>query len=660
MAILLGALGAPLLGGLAALLVAGSPRWANALGVGGVLLGGLVALVPTAAVFLGAPVLALSLPWDVPFGAFAVELDALSALFLLPVLALSAVAAVYGSGYLREHHGDDWSPGTSWFWFGLLVTSMEFVLVARNAVLFLVAWEVMALASFFLVTADDQDVSVREAGFTYLVATHLGTAFLLVMFVLLGGGIDPLNFDRFPHATHVGLIVLLAVVGFGAKAGLMPLHVWLPEAHPAAPSYVSAVMSGVMIKTGIYGLVRVLTLVGPLPAWCGWLFVTVGATSGVLAILSALAQQDVKRILAYSSVENVGIITLALGLGLVGLHGGATDVAVLGFAAAFLHVLHHAVTKGLLFLGVGAVVQQTGTRRLDALGGLLRRMPRTGFACCVGSAAIAGLPPFGAFASEFLLYVAAYRALLTLNGANSLPAVATIGALALIGGLAAACFAKLFGVAFLGAPRSARADRGREPGRAMQGGISVLAAGCIILGLASALVVSSLEPVLTLVTALPRDAVHGQLVAAVTGLSAVTVSCVAVAVLVVGLSMLRRWLLAERAVTTGPTWDCGYAAPSPRMQYTGSSFSQPLTTMFTHVLGADSGGTPPKGFFPGRASFASTTPDLARERLYRPIFSGVGRALASLRWLQHGEVQLYVLYVALTLIALLLLRVGLG
>ncbi|HXJ33821.1 MAG TPA: proton-conducting transporter membrane subunit [Candidatus Eisenbacteria bacterium] len=660
MAILLAALGAPLLGGLGALLVRGSWRWATAFGVGGVVLGSLVALVPTVAALLGAPVLALSLPWDVPFGAFAVGLDALSALFVLPVLVLSTVAAVYGGGYLRAHHGDDESPGTSWFFFGLLVASMELVLVARNAVLFLVAWEIMALASFFLVTADDRDASVREAGFTYLVATHLGTAFLIAMFVLLGGGADPMNFDHFPHVTNVGAIVLLALVGFGTKAGFMPLHVWLPEAHPAAPSYVSAVMSGVMIKTGIYGLVRVLTLVGPLPGWCGWLLVAVGAASGVLGILSALAQQDVKRILAYSSIENVGIITLALGLGLVGLRAGANDVAVLSFAAAFLHVLNHAVTKGLLFLGVGAVVQQTGTRRLDTLGGLLRRLPRTGLACFVGSAAIAGLPPFGAFASEFLLYVAAYRAILALSGARALPAAATIGALALIGGLAAACFAKLFGIAFLGEPRSEQADRAREPGRAMQSGVVVLAAGCIILGVASPLVVRSLEPVLTQVTALPHDAVDGELVVAVTALSAVVASCVAFAIVAGGLAALRRRLLAGRAVTAGPTWDCGYAAPSPRMQYTGSSFSQPLTTVFARVLRVESGGAAPKGFFPARASFASATPDVAREGLYRPVFGGVRRALGSLRWLQHGEVQLYVLYVALTLIALLVWKIGPG
>lgn len=659
MRLLLGALGVQLVGGLGALLASRSPRWSTALGVGGVVVGSVLALIPAAEVLFGAPPRALSLPWDVPFGTFAVELDALSALFLLPVLALSAVAAVYGTEYVLAHH-EEHPPGTSWFFFALLVASMEMVLIARNAVLFLVAWEVMALASFFLVTADDRDARVRDAGWTYLVATHLGTACLLALFVLLGGGAGPLDFDRFPHASNAGVLFLLALAGFGSKAGIMPLHVWLPDAHPAAPSHVSAVMSGVMTKTGLYGLVRVLTLLGPLPGWCGWLLVAVGSGSGVLGILSALAQQDLKRMLAYSTIENIGIIALALGLALVGLHAGATDVAVLGFAAAFLHVLNHATMKGLLFLGAGVVGQQTGTRQLDALGGLLRRLPRTGLACLVGSAAIAGLPPLCGFASEFLLYFAAYRATLALGGASALPALATIGGLALVGGLAAACFAKLFGVAFLGEPRTDHARRAREPGRAMQGAVLALAAACAVLGLASPLVVRSLEPVLVQVTALPPDTVHGDLAAAVAALWAVVASCAGFAIVAGAVAMLRRTLLAGRSVTAGPTWDCGYAAPSPRMQYTGASFSQPLTAVFARVLRTESRGTQPAGFFPERATFSSATPDLARERLYRPLFRGIERALARLRWLQHGEVQLYVLYIALTLVMLLLWKIGLG
>jgi hydrogenase-4 component B len=640
-------------GGLGAALVRGSRRWATLLGVGGAVLGGAVGLVSTVRVLLGGPPEGLRLPWPVPYGSFTVELDALSALFLLPVLALSGLAAVYGSEYVLAHEGGQ-APATSWFFFDLLVASMVLVLIARNAVLFLVGWELMALASFFLVTADEMDASVREAGWTYLVATHLGTACLLVLFVLLGGGADPLDFDRFAVAPNGGVLFLLAVVGFGTKAGLMPLHVWLPEAHPAAPSHVSAVMSGVMIKTGIYGLVRVLTLAGPLPEWCGWVLVAAGAGSGVLGILSALGQRDMKRLLAYSSVENLGIIALALGLGLVGLHAGATRVAVVAFAAAFLHVINHAAMKGLLFLGAGAVAQQTGTRRLDMLGGLLRRLPQTGTACLAGSVAIAGLPPLNGFASEVLLFLGAYGGTISLGGARALPAVVTIGALALIGGLAAACFAMLFGIVFLGEPRSEAARRAREPAWAMRAPLVLLAAACVLLGAFSPLLVRHLEPVLVQVTALPPDVVRSDLAQAVAALAAVVRTCIGFVILIGVFAAVRRWLLARRPVLAGPTWDCGYAMPSTRMQYTASSFSRPLTITFGMLLAAEQRSEPPRGFFPRRAFLVTEARDLGREWLYAPAFRAMGRGLARFRWLQHGQVHLYVLYIALTLIALLL------
>lgn len=655
--LLLIALGIQLLGGAGALLASARPRWATVWAVGGIVLGAVVGLVPTTAVLLGATPARLGLPWDVPFGALVVGLDALSALFLLPVFALSAIAAVYGSEYVLAHEPARAS-GASWFFFALLVTSMAMVLIARNAMLFLVAWEVMALASFFLVTIDDADASARAAGWTYLVAAHLGTACLLAMFALLGGGADPLDFERFPKAAGAGTIFVLAVVGFGTKAGFVPLHVWLPEAHPAAPSHVSAVMSGVMIKTGIYGLLRVLVLLGPPPAWWGWVLVAIGVTSGVLGILWALVQEDLKRALAYSSIENVGVIALALGLGLIGLDAGASDVAVLGFAAAFLHVGHHAVMKGLLFLGSGTVTRQTGTRRLEALGGLLRRLPRTGMACLVGSAALAGLPPLAGFASELLLFVAAYRATIALGGAHALPAMATIAALALIGGLASACFTKLVGMVFLGESRSEGAHLAREPGGAMQGAVLVLAAGCVALGALSPLVVRALEPVLVEVTSLPRTTVHGDLAVAVAALRGMVVWCGVLLCFAAAVGLVRRRLLSGRVVGEGPTWDCGYAAPSPRMQYTGSSFAQPLAAVFGRVVCSQVDVTEPRGFFPTRAAFASATPDVVRDGLYAPVFRGLDRVLARFRWLQHGQVQLYVLYVALTLVALLLWSVA--
>ena len=445
-----------------------------------------------------------------PYGAFYVEVDALSAFFLIPILGLSALAAIYGGEYLwgwREKK----SLGASWFFFNLLVASMMMVVLARNGVLFLVAWEVMALASFFLVTFEDEKDSVREAGWTYLVASHLGTAFLLALFVLLGREAGSLDFDRFGAVASlapsaVSGLFLLALIGFGTKAGFMPLHVWLPEAHPAAPSHVSALMSGVMIKTGIYGLLRALTFLGPPLAWWGWTLIGIGLTSGVLGVLFALAQHDLKRLLAYHSVENIGIIALGLGVGLVGLSNGSPLLAVLGFGGGLLHVLNHAVFKGLLFFGAGAVLHGAGTREIDHLGGLAKRMPWTAATFLVGSVAISGLPPLNGFVSEFLIYLGAFNGV-TQRAGVAVPLLAVIAGLALIGGLAAACFTKTFGIVFLGEPRSEQAARAHEAGAAMRWPMVLLAAACVAIGLCAPLMVRPLAGVLPSVSRLSADSV---------------------------------------------------------------------------------------------------------------------------------------------------------
>jgi hydrogenase-4 component B len=654
MRLLLAAIGLLVLGALGALLAGRAPRLATLLGVGGAVGGAVLGLVPVAGVLAGGAPSAVRLPWAVPGGAFYVELDALSAFFLLPAFAVCGLAAVYGAGYLRHRGGTP----ASWFFFDLLVASIALVTVARNAVLFLVAWEVMALASFFLVTLDDEDAGVRAAGWTYLVASHLGTAFLLALFVLLAGAGGSLDFDRFAPRAGTDLLAALALVGFGTKAGFVPLHVWLPEAHPAAPSHVSAVMSGVMIKTGVYGIVRVLGLLDPVPAWCGPALVAVGLVSGVLGVLYALAQQDLKRLLAYSSVENVGVVALGLGVGLIGRAAGAGPVAALGFAGALLHVLGHGVFKSLLFLGAGAVLHASGVRSLDRLGGLLARMPRTGTAFLVGAAASAGLPPLAGFAAELLVYLAAFEAVRALGAAGALPALATVGGLALIGGLAAACFAKAFGVAFLGSPRSAEAAAAHEPGAAMWGPMAALAAGAVAIGLASPVLVLGLVPVLGDATGLPADVLRAGVAPGARALAAVAACGLGLALLAAALWALRARLLAGRAVRRAAVWDCGYAAPSPRMQYTGASFSQPLVDFFALVLRPRRGGRAVEGLFPPAAAFATETPDAWRERLYGPALRGIGRGLAAFRWLQHGHVQLYVLYVALTLLALLVWKLG--
>ena len=638
-------------------LCGGSARWATVIGAGGVIIGSMIGVIPSLGVLLSGTSVSVHVPWDVPYGAFIVVLDPLAAFFLVPIFFLSAVAALYGTAYL-EPYRDRKSVGVSWFFFTLLVASMTLVVIAHNGVLFLMAWEVMALSSFFLVTFEDEQEQVQYAGWVYLVATHVGTAFVFVLFLLLGREHGSLDFDHFTAAAGPSLLFVLAVIGFGTKAGFMPLHIWLPEAHPAAPTHVSALMSGVMIKTGIYGLVRTLMILGPPSLWWGWLLCAIGVGSGILGILSALAQHDLKRALAYSSVENIGIITLGLGLSVIGVSTGSATIAVCGLAGALLHVVNHSLFKGSLFFGAGAVMHATGTRDLNSLGGLLQRMPWTGVAFLIGAVAITGVPPLNGFVSEFLLYLGALHGTMTLSTTSVAPALAVITALALIGGLSAACFANLCGMVFLGGPRSQPAAHAHEVGGVMRLAMGLLTVGCVGIAALSPVFVSSLSTVLVTVTRLPTETVTAELAVLQASLSHVILVSGGAIMVCLGLAGLRWHLLRGRTVDTQVTWDCGYAQPTVRMQYTASSFVQPLTSLFAPVLGTRRQQHMAPGLFPSTASLATVTEDLPATRLYQPLLSTLGRVLALFRWVQQGQVHLYVLYIALTLLVLLVWKLG--
>ncbi len=617
-----------------------------------------VGLVSAVALFAGNAVVSRSWPWVTAIGgAFSIGVDPLSAFFLIPVFLVCGLGAIYGRAYMQADSRPV-AAGISWSFYNLLAASMAVVLTARNALLFLVSWEVMTLASFFLVTHDHDRAESRFAGRLYLIAAHLGTAFLMA-FVLIGrhvtGTFDMAQwataFTALPAAT-LGLMFVCLVIGFGTKAGFMPLHVWLPEAHPAAPSHVSAVMSGVMIKTGIYGLLRFGLLLGPPALWWGVLLVAIGLASCVFGILFALGQQDLKRQLAYSSVENMGIVAMALGVALAARAQHLPAVALLAMAAATWHVLNHAVFKSLLFLGAGAVYRATHTRNLDALGGLLKRMPRLALAMVVGAAAISALPPLNGFVGEFLLYRAAAIGMNDAAGSAVL-SLAAIAGLALTGGLAAACFTRMIGVAFLGEPRTPEAAHAVEPSRAMVLPVTVLAALCLVLGVLGPLGVGQLAPLLALLTG-ATPAVTADVLAPEMGpLVAVSLVALIVLAMVAAVALMRRGYLRGRDVRPGVTWDCGYARPTARMQYTGTSFAQPLVTLFAAILRSRRRYTMAPGLFPASASLNAETRDVVRERVFTPVFLLVDRWLSFLKWLQSGRVQLYILYILITLLALL-------
>jgi hydrogenase-4 component B len=646
-------------GGAGALLARRSPKTAAALGQAAAVAGSGLGLAGAVSVLISSqPMEALRLPWAVPYGSFFVEVDALSAFFLLPVFLLTGLAAIYGVQYLSDpkYHA---RLGSHWAFFNMLAASMVMVMIARNAILFLVAWEVMALASYFLVTLENERESVQRAGWTYLVATHLGTMALFFFFILMGSKAGSLDFDNFASAglqihPAASLLFVLALVGFGTKAGIVPLHVWLPEAHPAAPSHVSAVMSGVMIKTGIYGLVRTLMWLGPPPVGWALTLVIIGCVSGVLGVLLALVQHDLKRLLAYHSVENIGIIFLGLGIGALGQATGLPVLAILGFGGALLHTLNHAIFKGLLFLGAGSVQHAVHTLDMEHTGGLMRRMPWTGIAFLTGAIAICGLPPLNGFISEFMIYIGAFHGMQSLNSFGAVPAIITIIALALIGGLAAACFTKAFGIVFLGEPRSAQAAQAHESKAAMRWPMVVLAALCALIGLSAPLIPAMLKPVLIQVSHLSAADLSGPFVQIQTPLVLIVGISLAFAVLAAVLAWLRFNRLAGRVKADAVTWDCGYAAPSSRMQYTASSFVQPFMHLTAGVIRLRKRFKKPEGYFPTTGSFSTEAPDVVEKGVWTPVFKGAEWLLLRFRWIQTGSIHLYILYIAITLIVLLI------
>lgn len=644
------------LGGVLALAAGRNPATANTLGAGGTILGCLIGLKPAVIVLGTGQILDFHCAWQIPFGSLSLKLDGLSAFFLIAILLLSAVSALYGRTYLWEYRKRK-NLGASWFFFNILTASMMLVVISNNGMLFLMAWEIMSLASFFLVTFEDEKDSVRRAGWIYLVATHIGTAFLFVLFILLSRKSPSMDFNQYRMAAAsgafpAGLAFVLAVIGFGTKAGFMPFHVWLPEAHPAAPSHVSAVMSGVMIKTGIYGLLRILTFLGHPAPWWGWLLIAAGLGSGILGVLFALAQHDLKRLLAYHSVENIGIITMGLGLGVLGLALDRPFLAILGFAGGLLHVLNHALFKGLLFLGAGSVLHATGIRNIEKLGGLMRSMPWTGTLFLAGSFAICGLPPLNGFVSEFLIYVGAFNGT-GISGAS--PAgIAIITGLAVIGGLAAACFTKAFGIVFLGEPRQTPASPAHEAAWGMRIPMLILAAGCLAVGMLSPMLIPVMNPAIGHLTGLASTAIDANLASVISPLGNIT-ALSALFFLVLGVFIaLRKHLLTGKPPLRSVTWDCGYTRPTARMQYTASSYAQPITDMFAFLLQTRQTVHAPQGLFPKESRFHSHTDDVFYQRFFQPLFRSIERLLLRLNWLQQGRVQIYVLYVAVTMLALLI------
>jgi hydrogenase-4 component B len=616
----------------------------------------------------------ISVPFRTFFVQYTFRLDPLSAYFSLALAVVSLAVSIYSFGYVG--HFESRKPvGVFCFFYCMLLVSLTAVFAAANAVVFLIAWEVMALSAYFLVSFDHEREETRRAGTLFFIMSHAGTGALLVAFLLFGtwsGSFDlsslKLTGQTLPPVRQ-GALFLLFFLGFGVKAGMIPVHVWLPAAHPAAPSNVSALMSAILVKTGVYGIIRVVfDLLGIPPLWGGLLIVAAGAVSALFGVLYALIEADLKRMLAYSTIENAGIILMALGAAMIFRSYDRADLAAIALMACLFHIFNHAVFKSLLFLSAGAVVHATETRNMERIGGLIRRMPFTAGCFLIGAIAISGLPPLNGFVSEWLIYqalLAGFGSTLSLTR-SMFPIAGSL--LALTSALAAACFVRAFGIGFLALPRSPNAGAANEAPRSMLAGMGALAVLCVALGLGAAAWFPILDPV---TEQLLEVAISGNVI--VSGGIALssgspkggTIALAGLAgalVLLALLPALLIWAYRRRHSrnAAGPTWDCGLPGLTESNEYTATAFSKPLRMIFAAFY------QPRReiqtqfevsAYYPTSVRFETDVEPAFERRLYAPIKERIIARASRLQTIQAGSIHAYLTYIFITLVLLLLFGV---
>jgi hydrogenase-4 component B len=660
-------------GALAGLVFLRAERLANYVAFGcaalGACCGAIASVCALATSAVAAPSLQL-LPSLIPYIKFTIRLDPLGLFFTLLVSLLGLAISIYSLGYVRGFYGRK-NVGVLGAFFNLLLLATTLVFLADNAFFFLLVWELMALTVYCLVSFEHEKEESRNAGVLYFVMSHIGTGCIMLGFLLLFRASGDYGFAGF-HALGDKMSAgprnaafLLFLVGFGIKAGIIPLHIWLPVAHPAAPSNVSAIMSGVIIKTGIYGLTRVFfDFLGTPPNWWGVTVLAIGTVSAVLGVLYALMEHDLKRLLAYHSIENIGIILMGLGASLMFLHSGHPLLASLALIAGMYHTINHAVFKGLLFLGAGAILHATHTRNMEDMGGLAKRMPQTAFFFLVGAVAISALPPLNGFVSEWLTYQSLLQGFGTTPSLIRLMFPLSGAMLALTGALAAACFVKAYGITFLAQPRSEHAEHAHEAPWPMLAGQGILAVACVFLGLFPTVFLKLLDPLTQQLTGQQLSAqlssAQGLVLSGVAA-SGGTVSTLGLALMAVCLLPvpLGLWLVFGRGTKTrrGPTWDCGLQGLTPRMEYTATGFSKPIRMIFKALFRPRREVQREYDFSPYFAKtlrFESHVEEVFQTRIYRPFYGMVWYLSRRMRALQAGSLQAYLIYIFVTLLALLI------
>lgn len=602
----------------------------------------------------------LSIQWPLKFGYPILIIDKLSAFFILVINFTLLTGFLYSNGYLKSYKGQKPKIQFSLHYFAFLWLGFSMILVSiiRDSMSFLVAWELMTVSSFILVIFDSDDRNVLKAGINYLIQMHIGFLMLMTAFLIPETIYGTSSFDGIAiyFTRHDNLpLFLLFFIGFGIKAGFVPLHTWLPQAHPAAPSHVSGIMSGVMIKMGIFGILRIMGFLKEDFLVIGIIVLVVSIISGLYGVMMAIVQHDLKRLLAYHSIENIGIIGIGIGIGMIGLSTNNQALAFLGFSGGLLHILNHSLFKSLLFYNAGGVYKATHTRNLEKLGGLVKKMPTSALLFLIGALAICGLPPFNGFISEYLIYSGLFSSLAHGGIYESIILLLSIIGLTLIGGLAIFCFTKAFSIVYLGQARSQSTEKAMESSTMMLLPQIMIAVVILFIGLGSVFFIGSIASISS-----DLFNIHWAVTTetpVILNLGKISLIGGVFVLLSVGIILLRRLAMHRRTVDQGPTWGCGYTAGSHKQQYTATSFADNYSSLAKPIIGGkkDMIAIEETEFFPLARKFESHNEDsIQKNGIEKPV-SRMMDWLKKLAIMQTGQIQHYILYAFVFMILIFLL-----
>lgn len=612
-------------------------------------------LIPAIKTLLSGEILTKTIEFNQIFGEVNFVIDPLSAFFIIIISIMCLIGVIYSNGYLKPYIEKGKSINAHLLFLTMLIASMLLVVTCQNALMFLICWEIMSLSSFFLVIFENEKKEVLKAGLKYLVFMHVSVLFIIIAFAMSAISSGSLDFNEISDVismnSHLAnIIFLLSFIGFGIKAGFVPFHNWLPEAHPAAPSHVSGMMSGVMIKTGIYGILRMLLLIQIPSKMLAYIALTIAIISGLYGILYATNQRDIKKLLAYSSIENIGIIGIGIGLGMLGLAYNNMPLAFLGFAGGILHILNHSIFKELLFLGAGSVYLKTHTKNIEELGGLIKSMPKTAILCIIGATAICALPPFNGFISEFLIYFGMIKGILTNNSVLALMCLTTLASLALIGTMAILCFSKAISIMFLGTERTEYAKKVKnDVENCMVIPMLILSIFALLIGLFPQFAINLILNPVELFTNDNFEISN----LAISIMQQISIA-MSIFVIVTLLLICIKCKLQKGKISIFETWGCGYNKPNERMQYTASSYVKPfiyvLRPLFKKVFDV----VKPKKLFPKEAHYNSNIDDIEEAYFINPLIKFDELFLSKFEKLQGGNLQTYIQYSLAFLVIILI------